>query len=906
MARRDENLTSKLLDALKRGGRPLTSLELAKAVGLQTRKEVNPTLYSLQSQGKVRKVRDSPPLWGLPPAGRSSSSGSAHAPKTVGRGRARPFRVATPPGNMLTPSLTLSPTLGATSSATSTAYQDHRSSVNTSHVASGDLKSRIVAALTQSNQPQTALELAHTLGFEKRSDVNPQLYAMEKEGLVYKVEGQGPPKWCARQSQPAFGPVVQSQPAVGSPLVFEATPQSSISDQSAVNVVCEGLQQLSSQLHHTSSNSSANGEEAMESEVASDDDEMDTDSKQRPPLVDLSHIPEENIRERLLTVLRADPHTSKTDLELAKAIGGSYTRSDVRPQMEMLAREGLAKKSKGFPARWSPAAAGNQAATSGRLDPLPSQQLPLQVAFGGTGSMPQLTQPCGTSGAISEALTNMNRNPVSALSEYCQAKKLELNFTEVRAFGPPHRKHFVIAAVFGDMSFEAESTNKKEAKRMAADLALQSIMAKQIHVQFPTSPSPAVSTYINPGVNIPSSANSFSDQIARLSHDFYHQLQSTVEVPQPGRKVIACFIMEDRVTGELKVVSVGSGTRCITGDKMSLEGLVVNDSHAEVVARRSLLRFFYWQLMALFQGSQGTIFTKSSEDSMKATVKDNFRFHLYISTAPCGDGAQFSRGDELNRDPPTDGNHQPTMLTKAQGVLRTKMEGGEGTIPIADDIQPQTWDGILQGGRLRTMSCSDKVGRWNVVGLQGALLSHFMAPVYMSSLTLGSLHHHGHLSRAVCCRFNELKGDLPLGYTINHPSLGRVQGGDEMKRHTEKTNNFSMNWALGDSIAELNNGTNGKPVLPPGIPKSQHGTSCSRICKAHLFSLFLSLSAMSNRTDLQAKMYKDAKEAAEDFQHAKRALYQLCEKKSFGMWMKKPVEQEQFDSSILRLLNLET
>ena len=89
------------------------------------------------------------------------------------------------------------------------------------------------------------------------------------------------------------------------------------------------------------------------------------------------------------------------------------------------------------------------------------------------------------------------------------------------------------------------------------------------------------------------------------------------------------------------------------------------------------------------------------------------------------------------------------------GVLRTKIEDGEGTIPIPHDEREQTMDGILRGQRLRTMSCSDKVCRWNVLGLQGGLLSNLIQPVYLSSLTLGYLYDHGKIQDVVVMK------DLP-------------------------------------------------------------------------------------------------------------------------------------------------
>lgn len=71
-------------------------------------------------------------------------------------------------------------------------------------------------------------------------------------------------------------------------------------------------------------------------------------------------------------------------------------------------------------------------------------------------------------------------------------------------------------------------------------------------------------------------------------------------------------------------------------------------------------------------------------------LKDGVKFHLYINTAPCGDARIFSPHED-----------QTNIIDKhpnrrARGQLRTKIESGEGTIPVKSSNNMQTWDGILQ------------------------------------------------------------------------------------------------------------------------------------------------------------------------------------------------------------------
>ncbi|CAB1317581.1 unnamed protein product [Coregonus sp. 'balchen'] len=199
-----------------------------------------------------------------------------------------------------------------------------------------------------------------------------------------------------------------------------------------------------------------------------------------------------------------------------------------------------------------------------------------------------------------------------------------------------------------------------------------------------------------------------------------------------------------------QVVSLGTGTKCISGEFVSDQGRAVNDCHAE------------------------SIFVRDKESGYR--LRDGILFHMYVSSSPCGD-ARLNCPYEI-----TATHHSGyRFVRKLRCHLRMKMEGGEGTLPVSARRANQKWDRGLSREPPVTMSCTDKI----------------------ASLTVGSLCHTGHLGRTMARRMGHI-APLPSSYRRNRLLLGCLSSSEGLQ--PGKSRNFSVNWSAGDGELEVEAG----------------------------------------------------------------------------------------------------
>jgi len=167
--------------------------------------------------------------------------------------------------------------------------------------------------------------------------------------------------------------------------------------------------------------------------------------------------------------------------------------------------------------------------------------------------------------------------------------------------------------------------------------------------------------------DLPFSRRDLADRIATCIQEKFNQLTHN-DVRLQRRKVLSGIVLTHNFDLEsMEVICVTTGTKCIGGDRLALNGQCLNDCHAEIIARRCLIRYCYQQLKLLIEeNNQESIFERIP-NSDRFQLKSSIAFHSYISTSPCGDGRLFA--------PQEPGQDQTSSTTTTYSDANSKQIG---------------------------------------------------------------------------------------------------------------------------------------------------------------------------------------------------------------------------------------
>uniref|UniRef100_A0A3Q1FWL1 Adenosine deaminase domain containing 1 (testis-specific) n=1 Tax=Acanthochromis polyacanthus TaxID=80966 RepID=A0A3Q1FWL1_9TELE len=454
---------------------------------------------------------------------------------------------------------------------------------------------------------------------------------------------------------------------------------------------------------------------------------------------------------------------------------------------------------------------------------------------------------------------NGETNAVSLLHQLAHVLQFQLEFKETVTTGNVPCLYFAFCVVIDGVEYKTGmGIRKKEARLRAAELALDELLPTLESLK---SALPEVSIY--------TSAVKVCCQVRWpvAKYAVFTSIHTLAFLPPANG---------------FEVVALGTGN-FNTKESVSSNGRIVHDSHAVVTARRSLMRFLYRHLLMFFSKNasmtEKSIFQQNSSSSSLLSLKNDISLHLYVNQLPKG-AAQIPPQLRFN----------PLSISALQVNneigLHLSVEGKVRTAAV-----PCTTDAELHIG---LMSTTDKITQWQVLGYQGALLSHFIEPVYVQSILIGDsdCREIRGMEISVSQRVEGITSQLPMFYCMMRPHISLVPSVATNSPGSSQLT-YSVNWSEGDSSLEVVDGLEGKTI--DESPFKSGTALASRLCKAAMLHRFNLVAKEAQRQDLLAtSSYREAKRMAKPYQEAKNVLRAYLLQQGFGSWLDKVWVRDNF------------